>query len=322
MKEISKLPAFTAFQRRIAISLGPVLCLSIWICGCTKKTVPKQTPQAILNAKTASLDELLHLISSYNEIRELSSSDLKLTLEHKKIKELASTASKSAAEPKGSEEEWVRWRSAPGYILLKRPDSVRLALRSPLGTEFEMSSVGDDLSAWIPSKNRFYIGANSAKELVAEGFSIPIRGPHIFNAILPKNFDPNSSELRISMEEAKDDEFKYYIISFYKDAGSRRIRTLRRIWIERSELAIRRQIFFLEDGQVESDIRYLKVKKTDGFSLPSEIHLDRPLDGYNLKMEFKSWRINGGLDEKAFALPVPRGAEIIHLAEKPGNGAL
>jgi outer membrane lipoprotein-sorting protein len=308
MREIPKLHAFTANQRRITIFLGSVLSLTLWQLGCVKRVDPYKEPPNYHNAKTASFEELLNLIAGYNKINELSSTGLKLTLERKI-----------------SDKQVERWKSAPGYILLKRPDSIRLALRSPLSTEFEMVSVSDDLSAWIPSKNRFYMGKNSAKELSSEGFTVTMRGPHLFNAIIPQNYELNSPGLRISMEEDKDAESKYYIISFYKDAGSRRIHAFRRIWIERSKLAIWRQQFYLEDGQVESDIHYAysDTEKKDGLNLPHKIHVDRPLDGYTLTMEFnnESWRINSGLEDKAFVLTPPSGAEIIHLREKTKDGA-
>jgi hypothetical protein len=311
MKEIPKLPAFTASQCRITISLGFILFLTACQPGCIFNIHTTPTiivSKAILNAKTASFDELLVLIASFNKITELSSSSLKLTLERKI-----------------ADNKLDRWKSVPGYILLKRPDSIRLTLKSPFSTEFEMASVGDELSAWIPSKNRFYIGKNSAKDLSSEGFAVTMRGPHLFDAIILQNFELNSPELRISMEEDKDTEFKYYILSFYKDAGSRRIHTLRRIWIERSKLVICRQQFYLEDGQVDSDIKYLypDIEKKDELMLPAKIHLDRPLDGYTLTMEFnsESWKINSGLEEKSFILTPPTGAEIIHLGDKTKNEA-
>jgi outer membrane lipoprotein-sorting protein len=308
MKETPKLPAFTANHRRIAISLGFVLFLIACQWGCIIKIRHDkdiQVPEAMLNAKTAGLDELLGLIANYGKINELVSKSLKLTLERKI-----------------SDKKLESWKRVSGYIYLKRPDSVRIILKSPLGPEFDMASVGDGLSAWIPSKNRFYLGKNSAKELVSENFTIPMRGPHIFDAVLPQNIKIDSPEIRISLEEAMDTEAKYYIISFYKDTGSRRIHAFRKIWIERSKLAIERQQFYFDDGQVESDIKYSMEKKGD-LSLPLKIHIDRPLDGYSLTMEFGSegWRINSGLEDKAFVLPTPPGAEIIHLSEKTKNGA-
>jgi hypothetical protein len=309
MREMQKLPVFRANQRRITISLGFALFLTAWQFGCLfkiKTTKIQPVPTAILNAKTASFDELLSLIDGYNKIAELSSGSLNLTL----VRKISSEKSE-------------QWRSAPGYILLKRPDSIHLALRSPMSTEFEMVSIHDDLSAWIPSKNKLYLGKNSAKELTYDGFTITMRGSHLFDAMLPQSLRTDSSEIRISMEEAADAESKYYIISFYKDSASSRIHTLRRIWIERSKMAMCRQQVFLEDGRVESDIEYSNIEKTKDWYLPLKIHLDRPLDGYALTMEFRSgsWRVNNGLTDDMFILPRPPGAEIIHLNENIKSGA-
>jgi outer membrane lipoprotein-sorting protein len=307
MKENQKMLAFTASQRTITIFLGLVLLITICQLGCGKKidNDPPDPPK-IRDAKTAGLDELLGLISSYSKIDELLSTSLKLTLKRKI-----------------SDKKSERWNKVSGHIYLKRPDSIRLTLRSPFGTEFDMASVGDDLSAWIPSKNRFYVGKNSSKELNSEGVTIPIRGPQIFDAVLPKILEPNFPDLRISLLEDKDSESKYYIISYDKDSGSSRIHTLRRIWIERSILAISRQQFYLEDGRMESEIKYSNMEKIDGLNLPQTIHMDRPLDGYSLTLELasKSWQINSGLEDKAFVLPIPPKAEMIHLTEKTKSEA-
>lgn len=307
MREIAKLPIFTARRRRITVFLAFVLSLPsvLIVSGCSiRRTVKATIPLNMRNAKTASYDELLALIASYDRIQELSSNDLRLRL---------------VVGKQGSETQ-DQFRPAPGYILLRRPDSVHLVLKSPLGTELDMLSVGDDLSAWVPSKNRFYIGKNSAKELVSDdlpkGFTL--RGTHIFEAVFPQSVSLDSPGIRISMEEAEDAGSKYYTISFYRDLGSRRIHTIRRIWIERSQLAIVRLQRFLDDGRVESDIEYSNMEQIDGSYLPLKIHANRPQDGYDVSLEFKSgnWRINNNLPDEAFVLKPPEGAEIIHLKEK------
>jgi hypothetical protein len=313
MKKITKLPIFAANRCRTQTLLVFFLCIS-WLpaLGCRIGTEfeAKVSPN-IINAKAATYDELLTLIESYKKIRELSAKDIKLTLISGKME------SKTRK----------RFPSVSGYILLRRPDSIFLKLTKPfIGTVLEMLSVGDELSAWRPDKNRFYIGKNSVKDLASddlpEGFTM--RGTHILEAIFPQSMEPNSPGLRISMEEAIDDKSRYYVISLYNnDDGSSRIRALRKIWIERSEMAIARQQFFLEDGQVESDIEYSDPERVDSFSLPRKIHLQRPLDGYAVTLEFKSKsrRINSGLPDDAFILKPPEGAEIVHLKEKKRDGA-
>lgn len=312
MKEIARLPIFTANNRRIPISLGFLLC-AVWasVSGCSVgKDIKIKVPPNIQNAKTASYDELVNLIKGYKKIDEISSTpnSLKLTLVYNKTKDNV----------------LKKYPSVSGYFLLKRPDSIYLVLKKSLiGTILEILSVGDDLSVWRPDNNAFYVGKNSAKKLVAdelpEGFVM--RGMHIFEALFPQSIEADSPGMRISMEDAVDANSKYYIISLYKDDGLRRIRTFRKFWIERSQMAIVRQQFFLEDGQMDSDIEYSDFEQIDGFSLPLKIHMDRPLDGYAVTLEHKrkSRRINNGLPDNAFILKPPEGAKIVHLKEKTGG---
>jgi hypothetical protein len=126
----------------------------------------------------------------------------------------------------------------------------------------------------------------------------------------------NAPGTRYSMEEEEDSEAKYYVFGLYKETEGQRIRTERRLWIERSSLTIARQQLYLDNGQIASDITYSDPIAIDGFLLPLKIHIDRPLDGYALDLEFKSWRINPDLADNTFVLTPPEGAQIILLKEK------
>jgi hypothetical protein len=219
----------------------------------------------------------------------------------------------------GLQEEY---KGAPGYILLRKPDSLHLVVQNPitLTAIFDVLSVGDEFSAWIPSKFKFYKGRNSARELVAEDLpgGIPLRASHIFEAIRPQIPMIDPKDLRISIEEIADKSAKYYILSVYKEGTLPRISTMRRIWIERSQMAISRQQIFVENGQMVGDIDYFGMAPMDGFFVPQSINMTRPEDGYALKMEFKaeSWKINKGLKDEGFILSPPAGAEVIFLKDR------
>jgi hypothetical protein len=280
------------------------LLLSLAASGCIKQTIKTKVSQKILLAKTASLDELLNLIQSYDKINSLKSSSLEVTFFS------------------GKKESGViqKIRKQPGYILLKRPNSTHLVIQNFVSksAELEMLSLEDDLSIWVGRGNKLYLGKNSSKELVVEdtpgspGVTVPIRGGHIFEAIFPQSVKIDSTGSRHSMEEAADSEAKYYVLAFYKDGVGERIHTTRKIWIERSSLAIARQQIYLDEGQMASDVVYSDISRVDGFYLPFKIHIDRPLDGYALDMEFKSWQINPDLADNAFVLTPHAGAQIIH----------
>jgi outer membrane lipoprotein-sorting protein len=308
MRETLETPVFRAkyHHSHILVGLALLLLTGVLASGCVKRTIKMKVPNKILHAKTATLDELLNLIRSYNKIETLSSS-LEVTYF-------------SGKKESGVIQEI---RKQPGYILLKRPNSVRLVVQNFVTKtrELDLLSVGDNLSIWIRRGNKLYLGKNSAKELTVKeepnspGFTVPIRGGHIFEALFPQSFRINAPKIRHSMIEESGQDAKYYILGFYTESGGPRIYTNRRIWIERSSLTIARQQIYLDEGQITSDITYSDEVLIDGFYLPLKIHIDRPLDGYALDMEFKSWRINPELADNAFVLTPPEGAQIIKFGE-------
>jgi hypothetical protein len=316
MRKIQRLHALTANRRQIPIMMGLVLSLCAWLAssGCSvKEKTEFEVPEKIAGAKTATFPELLNIINRYDEISELSSNGLRITL------------------TLGKFESGVldRYKKAPGYVLVRRPDSIRLVIQDPIlkTAQVDMLSVGDNFSLWIRSRNEFYTGTNSAKELIAEDLpdspEIPIRPRDILGAILPDAVESKAADMRISMEEDMDAAAKYYAISVYREVSAPLIDVLRRIWIERSSMTIAHRRLFGEQGEIVGDIVYSDMSLTDSFYLPLEIHMDRPHDGYALDMEFTkgSWRINSGLPDRAFILKPPEGAKIIPLKEKGRSDA-
>ena len=308
MREIQDFPALTAKSHRIATLHGFILLLVISsiASGCSvKRKVAIEVSPKILAAQNASFDDLLGIVRTYDAINDLSCR-MKVTLTYGKWES-------------GQQEEY---KGAPGYILLRQPDSLHLVVQNPITHTaiFDVLSVGDDFSAWIPSKLKFYKGKNSARELVADDLpgGIPLRASHIFEAIAPHIPHVDSKEMRVSVEEVADKSAKYYILSVYKEGIPPRIHTIRRIWIERSQLAISKQQIFDETGRMLSDIEYLGMIAVDKFFVPLGLNMTRPEDGYALKMEFRSdsWKINKGLKDEGFVLSPPEGAEIIYLKDK------
>jgi outer membrane lipoprotein-sorting protein len=307
MRELLGISLFTA-KRRLIPLLACLVLLLFAFSGCRiRRTINIEVSQRILQAKTAGFEDLLGMLQSYDRIHSLSSS-LDVTYSY------------------GKKESGVihEIRKQPGYILLKRPDSTRLVVQNFVtGTrELEVLSAGDDLSIYYRPENALYVGRNSAKNLMLENtgnpdnFKIPIRGGHIYEAIFPQSIQMDAPGFLYSMEEEADTGAKYYVLNVYKEGAAKRIHTIRKLWIERSSMAISRQQVYLDDGQVVSDIAYSDEMDVDGFKLPLHIHIDRPLDGYALNLEFKGWRIDPDLQDNAFSLKLPEGVQIIHLIEK------
>ena len=312
MREAEELPLFTVTRCR---SLAPIftalsLVALIAISGCSIKTTRKiDIPQGIRQAETASFDDLLGIIRRDDGINTLSSNGM----------ELRFTSLRKMAVGKIEQ-----FRPFDGYILLKRPDSIRFVLLVPVvsSTMLDVLSVGDKLSAWSPQEHKFYEGKSSAKQLIVEDpagekeLSIP-RGAHIFEAILPQSADFEAPGAWVSLDEQMDAKASYYVLTFLKQGNPPRIYTIRKIWIERAGLTIARQQLFGNEGELASDIVYSNEAQFDGFLLPLQMHIDRPADGYSLDLKFRSWKPNNPeVGEASFVLQPHPEDQIIHIRDK------
>jgi outer membrane lipoprotein-sorting protein len=310
MMKTQKWSVFTTSAVYPPARLGLILLFACVIAaaGCKIRTeIKTDVSPKLLAARTADFDELLAIVNQYEKISDLKSSSLKATLTLGKFES-------------GIQNEYQR---ASGYIFLRKPSLMHLFIQASMvvkTTVFEAVSDGDEFSAWLRDTNKVYKGRNSTKDLVSDDRpdGIPLRPDHLYEAIIPAGIDLTDPGLRISVEESADKTAKYYIMSVYREGAPPLIHTVRRIWIERSQLVISRVQSFNEGGLLTGDIAYSEMTPVDGFYLPLKIDVDRPEDGYSLALEFTngSWGVNPGLDDDSFILTQREGAEVIELREK------
>jgi len=292
------------FAHAAALLLWPLVTMPA--CGIKSEVRVPVSPR-VAAARTATLQELLAKLREYSDnITSLSSSSVKVSL----------TTGKAES---GKLQEY---RSAPGYVLLRRPLSMLLAVQNPLTktTILELLSRGDEFEIWSPRDNRLYIGRNSARELELEeqghALSFTARPSHILDAILPSWILLDQPDRRILRTEEQDADGKYYVLTQVQDLGGTELRPLRRLWVERSQLAVVKEETFTETGEVAGIVYYANLAESDGVLLPLSIRIERPLDGYQLELQFRGWRVNPDLPEASFALKPPASAERIILKEK------
>ncbi len=287
------------------ISFGLLLLLTAIITGSTacKKKATIEIPKSFLQAKTANVNELIEIVNSLDEIQTARVSNLK--------------AEYTSEKKEGNLIELEKYPKAPGYILLKRPDSTYLVIQNPVIKKREISllSEGDEFRVWIHGKSEFYIGKNSSKELVSEELEknpeIPIRAFHIFEAIFPRTIPLEDPDVLYTKIEEEDAHAKYYVLTVYRSESSPRIRPLREFRIERAGLTLSGQRIFNDKGQVISKISYSNPERIDKYTLPRKIHIERPLDGYTLDLEFKDWVVNPVFKDMAFNLEPVEGVKVI-----------
>jgi hypothetical protein len=299
-------PSTSEIARAVRTAL--VLSFSLCLAGCSvKSTVKVAVPDSIREARSATLDELLDQLNRESEaIQALSTATMRVTFTSGKV-------------DSGKLESY---RSAPGYLLLKGNDRLRLNIQNPITktTIVDIASAGDQFVVWLPRDNRMFEGLNSMREFDLEsGPSFTARPRHILEAIMPAALRLDSPGFRVSLREDRDAANKYYVLSLYREAGRDRLEPIRDVWVERGDLTVARQVFFGTEGQVASRVTYSGRGTGASARMPLHIVIERPGDGYSLDLQFRSWNLNPELPEDAFTLRTPPGAERVVLKEKSGS---
>ena len=115
------------------------------------------------------------------------------------------------------------------------------------------------------------------------------------------------------MTEEAGSAVKYYVLMVCRDSNTKRLVPLRAFWIERTGLTVARQMVYDSGGRIEADIKYSDMKHYADYTMPCEIRIERPLDGYTLVLRVKDWEINPVFNDNVFELPSPReNMKIIH----------
>jgi len=295
---------------RNGILYGLALSLALAVFGCGIKTrVKVPVSPAIAAARTATLQGLLAMVRERGaNVASLSSSSLKLTL----------------TTERADSGELQKYHSAPGYVILRSPSDILLNVQNPVTktTILELLSRGDRFEVWNPGKNTVYEGRNSAAGFVLDekdqALSFSARPIHIFEALLPRGIALDEPDLRISKTELQDAQAKYYVLTLYRETGSLEVHLLRQLWIERSRMVLAREDRFADTGEIISTVKYANFDIFQGTPLPRDVRIERPQDGYSLDLHFKDWRVNPSVEDSAFVLRPPPGAERVVLREK-GN---
>jgi outer membrane lipoprotein-sorting protein len=309
MREIQEIASLTKIHDRgwktFVFAAGLASLLLSTACS-IKHTVRVDVPSKILSAKSATLDQLLSQLKAYgSQITTLTAASMKVTI------------------TMGKRDSGVlqEYHSAPGYLLLARPDMLRMVVQNPLTktTVFDLASRGDEFSFWNPRDNKMYSGHNSAKELLVkgetQGLAFTARPAHILEAILPYQIELSAPDVYIALEEEQDQTTKYYVLNLYCLKANHILSPLRKLWIDRAEMAVARQLIYNQEGNLVSNIFYSSFAQVQNYYLPLRIRIERPLDEYSLDLEFREWKLNSDRPAGDFMLTAPPGASQIQLIE-------
>ena len=217
------------------------------------------------------------------------------------------------------------YHDVPGFILAKRPATVRVIGQAPVVATniFDMVSDGEIFRIFIPSKNTFLVGATSLVRASKKPIE-NLRPQHVVDALFWPEL-PNGAN--VLFEQFDADPNRYYILTVLRQAESGKLEIARKIWFDRADLRVSRVQLYGASGRLDSDISYsdwqsVGAAPTGGVPPPAQtsyahdIHIWRPQDDYKLEIQIQKLTVNEEISADRFELTQPAGTELIRVAEE------
>ena len=212
------------------------------------------------------------------------------------------------------------YHDVKGFILLKRPEFIRVIGQAPVvrTTIFDMVSDGKTFSLNIPPKNKFVTGPNALTRPAKNALE-NMRPQHFSEALLVPPVEPSRD--RYSFEEAEEANHKYYVLAEFEVGKTQPMIPARKIWFDRSDLQVARLQEFDETGAMTEDVHYSAYQDFQGIPYPSQVQISRPVDDYAVTVTIQKATFNEELSADKFELTKPPTAELVDLGKsEAGHG--
>jgi hypothetical protein len=283
--------------------LGAVLLTS----GCFRHTYRVQKAPQVANVKSATLDELIRQIQGrFDAIKTMNAS----------VDIVASTG--------GSKQGKVTvYTTFSGYILLRKPEDLRVLLLLPLlhTTALDMVTDGRTFKMRIPPQSRAITGSND----MATPSKNPLENlrPAVFyDSLLIKGVQAGelvaiTSDERVIQTDSKKKEMvtepDYDVSLFVQKNGGVELATHRVIHIGRSTLLPYAQDIYDGEGRVITRATYEGYQKFGDIDFPTRITIERPLDELKIAMTITKLAPNQEMENDQFEMTIPAGTQVQQL---------
>jgi len=271
----------------LAVLAAAALFLSA--CGRRPQPIP---PQAQLRSAT-----LGDLVSGFNrDARSIQTMSLKLQLTVQTSKH--------------------KYPGFTAYLLIEKPAHIRLwGTFTLIGRLFDMASNGERFELSLPSRNQFIVGRNDVIPEKASNSLEKMRPQVILNSLLT-NAIPDGDSVALD-PGAPADTYQVLVLA---DSTDHQQRLERRIGFSRYDLLPHTQEIYDGDGIHLTKATYNAYTIRDNVPVPTDITIERPVEGYKLRLQVQPGGINLNQPFTApntFELTAPPGATVIKIGSPP-----
>jgi hypothetical protein len=217
-----------------------------------------------------------------------------------------------------------QYHQVDGFILAMRPANIRVIGQAPVLSKniFDMASDGTTFEIFIPSKNKFIEGPANLQRPAAKPIE-NLRPQHLVEALVPPEI---ASGTPVLFEEWDEANGRFYVLTVLAPAANASLNSpqweiSRKIWFDRTDLSLSRIQAYGPSGRLDSDVHFAGGHDAGSISYPTDIHVDRPHDGYQLGIHIKHLTLNAPLTADHFAIKQPAGTEFVRVGEDAGGPA-
>ena len=210
--------------------------------------------------------------------------------------------------------------SCRGYIVMRKPDELRVVGQYFGVRVFDMASDGRTFTLLVPPKNKAIMGSNSVVRRSPNQLE-NLRPGFFFDAMIVRGLDEdNYYSVTADAETIEDAAKKHlyympeYVLSITRHGpSSRRDTPIRVVTFHRDDLLPYNQDLYDSHGNLESQVTYSSYRQFDGSVYPTRVVIKRPLEGIQILLTVEKVEKNVPLKEDQFQVKIPEGTQIQNL---------
>ncbi|HUA91955.1 MAG TPA: hypothetical protein VL991_05275 [Terracidiphilus sp.] len=207
----------------------------------------------------------------------------------------------------------------PGFLLLRKPDSLRVLGQVPVlhTWMFDMVSDGKNFTLNIPPEKLAYKGADDAKG-TSPNPMLNLRPEFFFDAIAVRGLEPDEFYSVMADSETIEDPSKkhllitpeYVLSVMHPRSESHQFAPTRVITFHRDDLLPYQQDIYDSDGNLVTITLYSGYRDFGGVTYPSLIDIKRPIEGIEITLTPTKVSQNLTLPDDQFQLKLQPGTKV------------
>jgi hypothetical protein len=288
-------------SRRLASSASLALPLALAGCSLFPTTRKLPVPKAPSVVQTVTPQQLVAQLNQRWDAVQSLTATVEIQATELKTKE-------------GLEKEFPSFR---GYILMRKPRTLRVMGQYFGIRVFDMVSDGQNFTMEIPSKNVAFEGSSTEKGKSPNPLE-NLRPEFFLDAIMVRGLNADEEYLTTTDTVTVQDAEKKHLYSIpeyilevvRRKPGSRELTLVRKVTFHRDDLLPYEQEIFDSDGNPETQVSYDTYAEFASGEYPSKVTIKRPQEGVELTLSVARVDENMKLPPDQFQLQLPKDIKI------------